>query len=84
MNRGLTARAVKTRLTRAGVDYKPLTITEREEVSRIVDLDASGPWRRRCVVTISGPRDARWAASRILYDAGLGCAPFGDHDVWQA
>jgi hypothetical protein len=81
---GLTARGVKMRLSRAKVDYSALTITEGVVTSRRVDFDGSGPWRALNVVTIAGPREARRAASEVLYDAGLSCAPYPDRGEWHA
>lgn len=82
---GLTARGVKARLTRAGVDYSALIITEHDEVSRMVDVDHSGPWRRRTVVKIQGPREAlRTADNALFWSAGsLSCSPCGDVSTWS-
>lgn len=79
----ITSRGVKVRLSRAGVNYTALTITERDEVSRPIDLDSTGPWRRRTIVDIAGPQDTRWQASLVLMESGLACAPYGDHDQWS-
>ncbi|WP_460462895.1 hypothetical protein [Arthrobacter pigmenti] len=52
-------------------------------MSRSIDFDRTGQWRRRTVVHISGPKHARRQASTILLDGGLACAPYGDHDQWS-
>ncbi|GAB3535833.1 hypothetical protein GCM10027403_14620 [Arthrobacter tecti] len=79
----LTARGVKARLTRAGADYRHLDITDGAEVSRLVDVDRTGPWRRQTVVTITGSREARREADDVLFWAGLSCAPYPDRSIWR-
>ena len=41
----ITSKGVKIRLSRAGIDYAALSITEHEEVSRSIDFERTGPWR---------------------------------------
>lgn len=79
----LTVRGIKTRLTRAGVDYSALTITCQNQTSRTVDIDHTGQWKRRAIVIVSGPREARRPASNVLFDGGLSCAPYPDRDEWM-
>ena len=78
----LTARGVKSRLARAHVDCSSLTFTESERTFCEVDVDHIGPMQRRIVVAVTGPKDTRREDALILFDSGLGCAPFGDHDDW--
>lgn len=83
IRRQLTARGVKTRLTRAGIDHTALTITDKAQTARQVDINFSGPWQRRNVVLIHGTKEQRRPAFHALFDAGLACAPYPDHDEWM-
>ena len=77
--RPLTARGVKTMLTRAGVDYSALTITEDPAVW--TDLETG---RQGTSVKIEGPKEQREAAWDVLfYRDGLGCAPYPEYDMWS-
>lgn len=76
MTADLTARGVRTMLTRAGVDHSQITITERR-----VEVLWAGTTRTQ--VTITGPRDARRAAGLALYERGLTCAPYPDRSEWH-
>ena len=78
----VTARGLKIRLARTGFDYSALTFAERDETFRKVDFDSTGAWKRRTVVTVTGPKANRRRAALVLFDTGLGCAPFQDHDDW--
>jgi hypothetical protein len=79
MVRQLTARGVKTMLTRAGVDYSGLQIVDDPTVW--TDLETG---RQGTSVIISGPEAARWAAHTALFwGHGLSSnAPYPDHDRW--
>jgi hypothetical protein len=76
--KALTARGVKTMLSRAGVDYSALTITDDPAVW--TDLETG---RRSTSVKIEGPKEARWQAQVVLFDKGLSNAPYPDHDEWS-
>lgn len=75
--RQLTARGVKSVLTRAKVDHSSLTIADDPRVWRDVESGQQGT-----SVVITGPREARRQASEILYERGYGCAPYPDRDEW--
>lgn len=81
----LTARGVKQMLTRAGVDYAALTITDRTVTARRVDIDYTGPWQTTNQVIIEGPNDARRAAFDVLFwgRRALSVAPYPDRDEWS-
>lgn len=74
----LTVRAVKCMLTRAGVDYSALTITEDPAIW--TDLDAGVSTTS---VEISGPKAARMEAFHALLDRGLSCAPYTDKHCYS-
>ena len=86
MSRALTARGVKQMLTRASVDHTALTITDHPVTSRRVDFDHTGPWEQQNRVIIEGPKDARNAASNVLFwgSRPLSVAPYPDRDEWSA
>ena len=65
----LTARGVKTILTRAGVDQAELEVTDTG--------------RNHHSVQITGPEEARAAAWSELMDHGLACAPYPDRDLYS-
>ena len=75
--RNLTARGVKTMLTRAGVDHSALTIRDDDTVRRDLETGAAA------AVIIEGPREARTRAYHVLFDRGLSVAPHSDHDEWS-
>jgi hypothetical protein len=75
----LTVRGVKTILTREGVDYSALTITHDPAVWTDIETGRSST-----SVIITGPKEAREAAWRVLfYRRGLGCAPYREYDMWS-
>jgi hypothetical protein len=80
----LTARGVKVRLTRAGVDRSKLEITDVMQRFRHVDLHMTGAWKRRNTVVITGTRDERRKADDVLSSAGFWCAPYPDRSEWHA
>ena len=82
MTRGLTARGVKTMLTRSGVATADLAITDQVETVQRIDVDYVGPWVTRNSVIITGEREARRPASGALFERGFACAPYPDHDFW--
>jgi len=84
MSSTITVRGVKQRLSRAGIDHSALTITEEVVRYRQVDFNYTGPWQNKTMVTITGPKPVRRAASDVLYDAGFANAPYPDHDEWAA
>lgn len=65
----LTARGVRSRLTRARVDHAPLKITQHGDYVRIDGDGCDEDIRRR-------------AAFWVLFDAGLSCAPYPEYDLW--
>lgn len=65
----LTVRGVRSRLTRAGVDHAPLKITQWGDYVRVDSDGCDDDIRRR-------------AASDVLFDAGLSCAPYPEYDLW--
>jgi hypothetical protein len=75
--RNLTARGVKTMLTRAGVDHSALTIRDDDTVRRNLETGAAA------AVIIEGPKEARTRAYHVLFDRGLSVAPHSDHDEWS-
>lgn len=79
MRAPLTARGVKTMLTRAGVDYSALTITDDPDVW--VDIETG---IGSTSVRIEGPEDARRQATDALFwGRGLGHAPYPEYDSWS-
>ena len=77
--RALTARGVKTILSRAGVDYSALTITHDPAVW--TDLETG---RQSTSVRIEGPQQARRAAWDVLFfSRDLACAPYPEYDMWS-
>lgn len=75
----LTARGVKTILTRAGVDHHAqLAITDDPTVWESLETG-----RRNTSVRITGPREARRHAAGVLFGKGLSCAPYPDRDEWS-
>jgi hypothetical protein len=76
--RPLTARGVKAILTRAGIDYSALEIREDFTVWTNVETGEQST----CVV-VSGPKELRTLTFHALYDKGLACAPYPDHDEWS-
>ena len=74
----LTARGVKLMLTRAGVDYSGLEITD--DGTRWRDLETG---QVHTNVVIKGPEEARTRAFHVLFDRGLSVAPYPDHDEWS-
>lgn len=81
MDRSLSARGVKRMLTRAGVDWRALTITEQRITSR--DAWNGGPWETYTEVRVGGPRlllnTVWWALSK----PGMSCASYPDHQLWS-
>lgn len=80
MSKSLTAAEVVAILAEAGVDTSRLTITDDPAVWTNVDTGESGT-----SVRISGPKDARRAATNVLFDDPhrLGQAPYPDEDYWS-
>jgi hypothetical protein len=78
MAKQLTARGVKTILSREGVDYSALTITDDPTVWTDIETGASST-----SVKIEGPREARSAAGAVLYGRGFGNAPYTGYDMWS-
>lgn len=76
--RPLTARGVKTILTRAGIDQSTLTITDDPAVW--CDLETG---ERVTSVKVTGPDDARSAVFHALFDRGYAVAPYSDCDYWS-
>jgi hypothetical protein len=74
----LTARGVKMMLTRAGVDYSALTITDDPAVWTNVETGVG-----HTSVVIAGPKEARSRAAGVLYGKGLGNAPYPEYDMWS-
>lgn len=73
----LTARGVKMILTRAGVDYSALTITDDPDVW--VDLETG---KGTTSVKIEGPDEPRRRVWWALESRGLSCAPYPEYDMW--
>lgn len=80
-NKSLTARGVRLRLTRAGVDYSALSIVE--QTTRARDAWNGGPWETFTEVKISGPKVALDAAYWALFATGLSVAGYPDHSIWS-
>jgi hypothetical protein len=78
IRRRLTARGVKVILSRAGVDYSALTITDDNTLWTDVETGRQGT-----SVVISGPTEARRRAARVLFDRGFATAPYPDRDEWS-
>jgi hypothetical protein len=78
MTRPLTARGLKAILTRAGVGHSALRI--RDDPSVWVNVETG---ERSTSVIVSGPEDARRAASHVLYEKGLANAPYPEYDMWS-
>jgi hypothetical protein len=76
--RRLTARGVKAMLTRSGVDYSGLEISDDPTAWR--DLETGHVSTN---VVINGPEEARRAAFHVLFDRGLSVAPYPDRDEWS-
>lgn len=74
----LTVRGVKSMLGRAKIDYSALTF--RYDPAVWTDMETG---ERSTSVVIEGPIEVRRAAMHELYDRGLSCAPYPDHDEWH-
>jgi hypothetical protein len=74
----LTARGVKAMLTRAGVDYSALTITDDPAVWVDVETGVG-----TTSVVVRGPKPQRHQVGAVLYEKGLACAPYSDYDMWS-
>jgi hypothetical protein len=79
----ITARGIRQRLTRAGIDpERLLLITDHPTRGRVLDFDYASPWQEYNEVRISGPREVRHQASSYLLDVGLSLAPYSDRDSY--
>jgi hypothetical protein len=76
--KNLTAAEVTTILTEAGVDLSELTITDDPTVWADFETGAQGT-----SVRIDGPKEARRAATSVLFGRYLAQAPYPDHDFWS-
>ena len=74
----LTARGVKTLLTKAAVDYSALTITDDPDVWVNIQTGIGNT-----SVKIEGPREARKKAWWVLFNRGLSNAPYPEYDMWS-
>jgi hypothetical protein len=76
--RPLTARGVKNLLGRAKVDYSALTITDDPAVWTDLETGFAST-----SVIIEGPRLTRERAAYVLFEHGLGNAPYPEKDCWS-
>ena len=79
----LTIRAVKSMLTRTGVDYSGLSF---ECIDRSAIHDGGtyeGQYVEKIDIKISGPKSLRQQAGSALFEQGLECAPFPDCDYYS-
>jgi hypothetical protein len=84
IDRSLTILGVKRLLTRAGIDYSQLTITQsRVTASYLGDGLRFGPWETYTEVRLDGPRELRREAENALFYAGYSSAPFPDYSLWS-
>lgn len=80
-NRSLSAIAVKRMLTRQGVDWRGLTITEERTTER--DAWNGGPQETYTQVRIAGPQEAYDRAYWALFYAGLRVASYPEYSLWS-
>lgn len=81
MASSLSARGVKQMLSRAGIDYRDLTITEHQVTAR--DAWNGGPWQTYTEVKIEGPKESHDRAYWALFTKpGLMSAPCGGASSW--
>jgi hypothetical protein len=78
MATNVTARGIKAMLTRAGVNYSALTITDDSAVWTNLETG-----RSTTSVKIEGPKDIRSKVWDALEDRGLVCAPYPEYDMWS-
>lgn len=74
----LTADEVTTILAEAGVNLSALTISDDPTVWTDIETGASGT-----SVRIEGPKEARRAATDVLFGLYLSQAPYPDEDFWS-
>jgi hypothetical protein len=74
----LTARGVKAMLTRAGIGYSALAITDDPAVWTNVETGA-----RSTSVKIEGPDAARREVFWALFEKGFSTAPYSGYDMWS-
>lgn len=81
--RSLTARGVKQMLTRRGIDWRNLSITEQTTTARRIDIGYIGPWETFTEVKIAGPRSIRNPACFALFCAGLSEAGYPEYSLFS-
>lgn len=77
----LSARSVKQMLTRAGVDWRGLTITEEQTTAR--DAWNGGPWETYTQVRIEGPKLLQNTAWWVLFGKGLAHTGYPEYSLWS-
>ena len=83
--RSLTARGVKQTLSRAGIDWRSLTITEEQTTARCWSdgCDGFGPWDTYTEVRLAGPKEDHSRAYWALMSAGHSVAGYPDYSLWS-
>ncbi len=83
MGRSLTALSVERLLSRSGIEWHHLSITEEQTTSRIVDVHYSGPWETYTQVRIEGPRSKRGDACSALFAAGMAEIGYPEYSLFS-
>ncbi len=83
MMRHLTARSVKSMLSRAGINYDGLEVERTDRSATHTGGAYKGQYVEKFDVRVSGGPDARREARHVLSERGLELAPFPTHDDWS-
>lgn len=79
----LTIRAVKSMLTRTGVDYSELSFERIDRSATHTGGTYEGQYVEKIDIKISGPKSLRQQAGSALFEQGLECATFPDCDYYS-
>jgi hypothetical protein len=79
-SKSLSSRAVKQMLSREGLDWRKLRISERQTTSR--DAWNGGPWETYTEVRIEGPKEIYDRAYWALFTKGLSVAGYPGYSFW--